>query len=113
MAVAESEHNLRVPGTLKFDGARPSRRPARGHGRCGERTEPQGAWHPEVRGRPPEPPPRPGDMAVAESEHNLRVPGTLKFEGARPSRRPARGHGRCGERTQPQGAWHREVRGRL
>jgi hypothetical protein len=29
-------------------------------------------------------------MAAAESEHNVKVPGTKRFHGARPSHRPAR-----------------------
>src|SRR5207247_7672210 len=102
----------------------------------------QGAWHREVRGRGPEPLPglgtwllwranrmsgclaprgsgararaaaRLGDMAVVEGEQNVRVPGTERFGGVGPGGRPAGGHGCCGGRTECQGAWHREVRGR-
>src|SRR6266566_1824635 len=62
MAAAESEQNLRVPGTLTFQAPARAGAPARRHGRCGERTKPQGAWHPEVRGAMP----RTRDIASAD-----------------------------------------------
>src|SRR3954462_14175295 len=52
MARRGSEPNFRVPGPLRVAVPSFAGRWRRGHGSSGERTELQGAWHPEGRGAP-------------------------------------------------------------
>src|SRR4051794_27248232 len=95
MAVAESEHSVRVPGTQRFAGG--AAEPGSGPGTWPlRRAKTVSGCLAARRLRAARVGAGARDMAVAESEHSVKVPGTERFDGGRPSARLRSDDGRSG-----------------